>query len=192
MSRRRPPHRVLSEPLRQAYASTAPADLGRRKSTHPPPRCARRMPRRRSPRPSPSRQPQKNYALLSDVQIAGIKDRLKLSPRRNPTGRRWRPRCAPSPARFTQSGRPIPMRRHSDRSRGRRSPAVEIGGDAAAVPVARRPEERSALARPHHRAGKSRRDDLSDCGGARAAGSIPFPHFPVSEHRPQSTRCPRG
>ena len=27
----------------------------------------------------PQPQPQKNYALLSDVQIAGIKDRLKLS-----------------------------------------------------------------------------------------------------------------
>ena len=39
---------------------------------HGPPRC-------RSPRLSPSPQPQKNYALLSDVQIAGIKDRLKLS-----------------------------------------------------------------------------------------------------------------
>ena len=71
---------VLNEPLRQAYASTAPADLGMPKS-----RGARRtMPRRPtlhppSQRPSLSRAPQKNYALLSDVQIAGIKDRLKLS-----------------------------------------------------------------------------------------------------------------
>ena len=32
-----------------------------------------------SQRSSISRAPQKNYALLSDVQIAGIKDRLKLS-----------------------------------------------------------------------------------------------------------------
>ena len=31
-------------------------------------------------------------------------------PRRNPTGRRSRPRCARSPARFTRSGRPIPTR----------------------------------------------------------------------------------
>ena len=31
-----------------------------------------------------------------------------VRPRRNPTGRRWRPRCAPSRARFTRAGRPIP------------------------------------------------------------------------------------
>ena len=37
------------------------------------------VPHRPSPRPPPSRPPQKNYALLSDVQIAGIKERLKLS-----------------------------------------------------------------------------------------------------------------
>src|SRR3982074_1266255 len=49
-----------------------------------PPPC-RRSPR--PPRPAavpqptavPTPQPQKNYALLSDVQSAGIKDRLKLS-----------------------------------------------------------------------------------------------------------------
>ena len=35
--------------------------------------------RRRSQRPPPSPPPQKNYALLSDIQIAGIKERLKLS-----------------------------------------------------------------------------------------------------------------
>ena len=68
---------ALSEPLRQAYASTAPADIGLPKEVAP--AAASRRLRRRSPRPSPSPQPQKNYALLSDVQIAGIKDRLKLS-----------------------------------------------------------------------------------------------------------------
>ncbi len=47
-----------------------------RKSPHPPWRLP---PHRPSPRPPPSRPPQKNYALLSDIQIAGIKERLKLS-----------------------------------------------------------------------------------------------------------------
>jgi hypothetical protein len=63
---------TLSEPLRQAYASTAPADLG--------------IPAVTAPAAAPARskaaskpQPQKNYALLSDIQIAGIKERLKLS-----------------------------------------------------------------------------------------------------------------
>src|SRR5450631_2440844 len=65
----------LSEPLRQAYAATTPADIA--------------MPRVAAPAASPSAPPkpkivakpapQKSYALLSDVQIAGIKERLKLS-----------------------------------------------------------------------------------------------------------------
>ena len=69
---------ALSEPLRQAYASTAPADIGLPKEVAP----AAMRPRSPAP-PKPKAvakpQPQKNYALLSDVQIAGIKDRLKLS-----------------------------------------------------------------------------------------------------------------
>jgi hypothetical protein len=60
---------VLTEPLRQAYASTAPADLGAPKLAEPAPK----------PKAAAKPQPQKNYALLSDVQIAGIKERLKLS-----------------------------------------------------------------------------------------------------------------
>ena len=65
---------VLNEPLRQAYASTAPSDIGAPNiATAPPP-----------PKPkaaAPAKPPvQKNYTLLSDAQIAGIKDRLKLSP----------------------------------------------------------------------------------------------------------------
>ena len=59
---------ALSEPLRQAYASTAPADLGIPKVTAP-----------AKPKAASKPQPQKNYALLSDIQIAGIKERLKLS-----------------------------------------------------------------------------------------------------------------
>jgi hypothetical protein len=67
---------VPSEPLRQAYASTAPADLGIPRVTAPAmaPSVAPAKPKAAA-KPAP----QKNYALLSDIQIAGIKDRLKLS-----------------------------------------------------------------------------------------------------------------
>lgn len=64
---------TLSEPLRQAYAAAAPADLAVPNVTAPP----------AAPKPKPvaARPPvQKTYALLSDNQIAGIKERLKLSP----------------------------------------------------------------------------------------------------------------
>jgi hypothetical protein len=73
---------ALSEPLRQAYASTAPADIGLPGEVAP---AAPMAPAASSPvaPPKPKAvakpQPQKNYALLSDGQIAGIKDRLKLS-----------------------------------------------------------------------------------------------------------------
>jgi hypothetical protein len=73
---------ALSEPLRQAYASAAPADIGLPKEVAP---AAPMVPAALSnvapPKPKAvvKPQPQKNYALLSDVQIAGIKDRLKLS-----------------------------------------------------------------------------------------------------------------
>jgi hypothetical protein len=72
---------ALSEPLRQAYASTAPADIGLPKEVAPSATTA--TPAAPPPKPKavakPPPQPQKNYALLSDAQIAGIKDRLKLS-----------------------------------------------------------------------------------------------------------------
>src|SRR6266849_96175 len=57
-----PPQTVaaLSEPLRQAYASASPADI-------------------EMPNMIAKPAPQKTYALLSDEQIAGIKERLKLS-----------------------------------------------------------------------------------------------------------------
>ena len=62
----------LSEPLRRAYAATTPADIA--------------MPKIAAPAAAPPKPkivakpaPQKSYALLSDVQIAGIKERLKLS-----------------------------------------------------------------------------------------------------------------
>jgi hypothetical protein len=61
------------EPLRQAYAAAAPADLTVPNVTAPP----------AAPKPTPAAAKpsvQKNYTLLSDVQIAGIRERLKLSP----------------------------------------------------------------------------------------------------------------
>jgi hypothetical protein len=68
----------LGEPLRQAYASTAPADIGMPKVAAPV-----AMPAAPLAPPKPKLvakpAPQKSYALLSDVQIAGIKERLKLS-----------------------------------------------------------------------------------------------------------------
>jgi hypothetical protein len=66
---------VVNEPLRQAFASTAPVDF-----EAPKPAAPVAMP---APPPKPKLAvkpaPQKSYALLSDVQIAGIKERLKLS-----------------------------------------------------------------------------------------------------------------
>jgi len=63
---------ALTESLRLAYASTSPAEVGLPKLADPvaaPPK----------PKAASRPAPQKNYALLSDVQIAGIKERLKLS-----------------------------------------------------------------------------------------------------------------
>jgi hypothetical protein len=74
-----PPQTVaLSEPLRQAYASTAPADIEAPKFAA---RAAMPVPPLPPPKPklAAKPQPQKSYALLSDVQIAGIKQRLRLS-----------------------------------------------------------------------------------------------------------------
>jgi len=68
----------LSEPLRQAYASESPADLQPPKVAAPVAMPAAPL---APPKPKLAAKPQvqKSYALLSDVQIAGIKERLKLS-----------------------------------------------------------------------------------------------------------------
>ena len=69
---------ALNDPLRQAFAATGPADVA-------PPKLAAPMAMPVSPllpqKPKAAGKPapQKSYALLSDVQIAGIKERLKLS-----------------------------------------------------------------------------------------------------------------
>ena len=60
----------IPEPLRQAYAAADPADL-----TVPNVTAAPAKPKPVAAKPVV----QKNYTLLSDVQIAGIKERLKLS-----------------------------------------------------------------------------------------------------------------
>jgi hypothetical protein len=67
---------ALSEPLRQAYASAAPTDIGIPQVMAPTAAPAAAPPK---PKAAAKPQPQKNYALLSDIQIAGIKERLKLS-----------------------------------------------------------------------------------------------------------------
>jgi hypothetical protein len=66
---------ALSEPLRQAYASSTPADLEAAKIAAP----AALAPAPPKPKLASKPAPQKSYALLSDVQIAGIKERLRLS-----------------------------------------------------------------------------------------------------------------
>jgi hypothetical protein len=79
---------ALSESLRRAYASTSPADLGVPQAlgmqqaiapTAPAAAVTAALPPKPKAVLPPKPQPQKNYALLSDVQIAGIKERLKLS-----------------------------------------------------------------------------------------------------------------
>lgn len=64
-----PQTQSLSEPLRQAFASTSSADIERPKAVTVP----------QKPKPVAKAASQKSYALLSDVQIAGIKERLRLS-----------------------------------------------------------------------------------------------------------------
>jgi hypothetical protein len=80
---------ALSESLRRAYASTSPADLGVPQALGVPQVIAPSAAPATSsaptaavppkPKAAAKPQPQKNYALLSDIQIAGIKERLKLS-----------------------------------------------------------------------------------------------------------------
>jgi hypothetical protein len=69
---------ALSEPLRMAFASAAPADIAMPNVAAP-----AAMPAAPLAAPMPKLvakpAPQKSYALLSDAQIAGIKERLRLS-----------------------------------------------------------------------------------------------------------------
>jgi Arc/MetJ family transcription regulator len=65
----------LSEPLRQAYASAEPSDIETPKIAAP----AAMAPAPPKPKAANKPPPQKSYALLSDMQIASIKQRLRLS-----------------------------------------------------------------------------------------------------------------
>jgi len=74
-----PPQAAVStEPLRQAFASNPPADTEAPKIEAPKIE-APAAPTTPKPVAVHKPQPQKSYALLSDAQIAGIKERLKLS-----------------------------------------------------------------------------------------------------------------
>ena len=75
---------ALSEPLRQAYAASSPADIEAAKAVEaakaliaPAMSVAPALPAK--PKAASKPAPQKSYALLSDEQIAGIKERLRLS-----------------------------------------------------------------------------------------------------------------
>jgi hypothetical protein len=77
---------VLTEPLRQAFAAATPSDFPMPKSSSsasvneaPAAGEARAVEAPAKPKVVAKPQPQKSYALLSDVQISGIRDRLKLS-----------------------------------------------------------------------------------------------------------------
>jgi len=81
-----PQSESASESLRQAYAASSAADIEAAKAVAalpqivPPPRSKAVEPKTAEPKAAASKpQPQKSYALLSDAQIAGIKERLKLS-----------------------------------------------------------------------------------------------------------------
>lgn len=70
---------VLTEPLRQAFAAATPSDFPAPKASvneAPAPATVEAPPK---PKVVAKPQAQKTYSLLSDVQIAGIRDRLKLS-----------------------------------------------------------------------------------------------------------------
>jgi hypothetical protein len=88
------PSQTLSDPIRQAYASSSPADVEAARAVTALPKLAPQPVSAASASdnasvgsvPAPQKTkvvarpaPQKSYALLSDAQIAGIKDRLKLT-----------------------------------------------------------------------------------------------------------------
>jgi hypothetical protein len=86
------PSQRLSEPIRQAYASSSSADVEAAKAVAALPRVApdaataapdttpvAALPPPAKPKVAAKPAPQKSYALLSDAQIAGIKERLRLT-----------------------------------------------------------------------------------------------------------------
>jgi hypothetical protein len=90
------PSQTLGEPIRQAYASSSPADVEAAKAVAALPKVVplpatgsgasvsdttvvAALPPAPKPKVVAKPAPQKSYALLSDAQIAGIKERLKLT-----------------------------------------------------------------------------------------------------------------
>jgi len=67
------------ESLRQAYAASSAADIEAAKAVAALPQVVPQPAAPKAKAAAIKPQPQKSYALLSDGQIAGIKDRLKLS-----------------------------------------------------------------------------------------------------------------
>ena len=115
---------ALSDSLRQAYASTGPADLGLPKEVAPaaPMAPAASAPAKPKAVAKPQPQPQKNYALLSDGQIAGIKDRLKLSASQESY---WPP--------VENALRAVARKIHAGRQANPNAPGVPIDPDSAEV-----------------------------------------------------------
>lgn len=71
---------ALTEPLRQAFAAATPSDFPMPKaSVSEAPAAAAAADAPAKPKAATKPQPQKSYSLLSDGQIAGIKERLRLS-----------------------------------------------------------------------------------------------------------------
>jgi hypothetical protein len=73
---------ALTEPLRQAFAAATPSDFPMPKATAPDAPASAELPPVEAPakpKAAAKPQPQKSYSLLSDGQIAGIRERLKLS-----------------------------------------------------------------------------------------------------------------
>lgn len=70
---------VLTEPLRQAFAAATPSDFPMPKASAHEATEVPTVDVPAKPKVVAKPQPQKSYSLLSDVQIAGIRDRLKLS-----------------------------------------------------------------------------------------------------------------
>ena len=113
---------ALSDSLRQAYASTVPADLGLPKEVAPAAPMAPAASAPGKPKAVAKPQPQKNYALLSDVQIAGIKDRLKLSASQESY---WPP--------VENALRAVARKIHAGRQANPNAPGVPIDPDSAEV-----------------------------------------------------------
>jgi hypothetical protein len=114
---------ALNESLRRAYASTSPADLGMPQQVISPSSAPATTPAALpKPKAAAKPQPQKNYALLSDIQIAGIKERLKLSSSQESY---WPP--------VENALRAVARKIHAGRQANPNAPGVPIDPDAEEV-----------------------------------------------------------